>query len=116
MATIVYPANQRGPVDHPAPHDPDALLDYGFNYNDAVNGPYLETGETILTSTWVATAGVTLGAAGYVSTSDATTTKVWVVGITDATLTEFELTNHIITSNTPAREDDRSVRVQISER
>lgn len=83
-------------------HDPDAKLDYGFDWNDK---SWLGT-DTISTSTWTVipkTAGdvsMVLSA----STHDTTTTTIWADGGTDGH--DYTITNHIITA--AGREDDRS--------
>jgi len=86
-------------------HDPDAKLDYGFDWNDK---GWLGT-DTINTSTWSITAidpapdgatPLTLST----PTHDTTTTTVWVDGGTAGKA--YTITNHIVTA--AGREDDRS--------
>lgn len=83
--------------------DPDAVLDYGFDWT-----AWLEAGETIATSTWTADEGITVGD----SAIGTGTTKVWLSGGTDGT--EYLVTNEITTS--AGRTDDRSIRVIVRER
>lgn len=66
---------------------PGDVLDYGFDYADE-----LEAGETIVSSTWSADAGITLGAEG---TEDGVATQ-WVSGGTAGTT--YTLANTIVTS------------------
>jgi len=39
--------------------DPDAVLNYGFDWKGESPGPWLATGVTITTSTWTVPAGIT---------------------------------------------------------
>lgn len=87
--------------------DPQANLDYGFDWNDDGHGNLGYLGDDTLSgSSWsVNKTGLVLGT----QTSDDTTTTVWLSG---GTLGEgYTVTNHIIT--TEGREDDRSFRVVI---
>jgi hypothetical protein len=83
--------------------DPDAILDYGFNWTS-----WLATGETITTSTWVLETGLT-----EVSTVSS-------LGITSIFLSggvageDYIITNRIVTS--AGRTDDRSHTIRIVER
>jgi hypothetical protein len=88
-------------------HDPDADLDYGFDWGTK---GWLGT-DTIATSTW----SITKGDAALVlsnSTHDTTTTTIWADGGTVGT--DYTITNHIVT--TAGREDDRSHRLQVRDR
>ena len=81
-------------------HAPGASLDYGFDF--AVDG-WLDTGETISSSTWTVTAGVTL-------TNDqivAGVTSVFVSGGTSGAT--YYLINTIITDSVPPRTDSRQI-------
>ena len=83
--------------------DPDAVLDYGFDWSD-----WLQDGETISTSSWTVPTGLT-----EVGDSNTTTaTKVWVSGGTAGD--DYTITNHIVTSD--SREDDRSHTLKVQER
>lgn len=83
--------------------DPDAVLDYGFDWD-----PWLASGETISTSSWVADSGLT------VDTSSATSTvaTVWLSGGTAGQ--DYIVTNEIVTS--ASRTDNRSMLIKVRER
>jgi hypothetical protein len=84
-------------------HDPQADLDYGWDWSDWLGA------DTIASSTWtVSPTGPVLSA----STSDDTTTTVWVDGGTAGV--KYTLTNHVVT--TDGREDDRSHTLYVRER
>lgn len=86
--------------------DPNADLDYGFNWSD-----WLGT-DTIDTSTWVLApdAAPTLL---HLSTHDTTTTTVWVdKGLTAGQV--LRLTNHVVTA--AGREDERSHTITLKDR
>ena len=83
--------------------DPDAVLDYGFDWSD-----WLATGEAISVSTWTVPTGITKDSD---ASADSTTT-IWLSGGTDGTT--YTLTNHITTD--AGREDDRSFDVIVEER
>jgi hypothetical protein len=83
--------------------DPDAKLDYGFDWSD-----WLASGETIITSTWAVPLGLT-------KVSDSFSTTATTVWVTDGTVGEAHvITNHITTS--AGREDDRSHTLKIKDR
>ena len=83
--------------------DPDAVLDYGFDWSD-----WLASGETISTSAWVVDTGITAD-----SDSNTTTiTTVWLSGGTAGKV--YRITNSITTS--AGREDDRSLLIKVQER
>lgn len=96
--------------------DPDARLDFGFDYNDPaavddkgkVVGPWLAEGETIDTSTWLVPAGLTSDDDSHTTT----TTTVWLLGGTAGST--YTVTNRITTSS--GRIDDRSFLVKITDR
>jgi len=89
--------------------DPDARLDYGFDWDAAAPiGPWLADGETILTSTWDVPAGLTLDA----ESNDDTQTIVWITGGTAGN--SYTLTNRITTS--AGRTDDRSIIIIVEDR
>lgn len=98
------------------PKDPQSTLDYeidwangGANDGSATDYGWLQ-GDTIKTSTWAATTGIT------VVSSSMTTTKtiVWLSGGTAGS--SYEVTNTITTNNTPARIDQRTIRIEVQER
>jgi len=78
--------------------DPDAVLDYGFDWSD-----WLADGETISTSTWTVETGITKDSD---SKSD-TATIIWLSGGTVETT--YMITNKIITS--ASRTDERSFQI-----
>jgi hypothetical protein len=83
-------------------HDPDAVLDYSIDWSR-----WLDT-DTIATSSWTVTTGVTLD-----SHSNTTTrATAWVSGGTAGEV--YFLTNHVVTAG--GREDDRSIRLTVAER
>jgi hypothetical protein len=93
--------------------DKDAVLDWGFNWNDptAVGGPWLEEGETITTSEWIAP-DVVDGIVIDSDTNTTTTTTVWISGGTVGVV--YLLTNRITT--TGGRIDDRSWEIKVVDR
>lgn len=85
--------------------DPDAVLDYGFDWSR-----WLDEGETITASTWaVDDDGLTID---NDTLFDDTTTVVWLSGGTAGAF--YRLTNHITTSD--GREDDRTHTISVRER
>lgn len=83
--------------------DPDAVLDYGFNWSD-----WLATDETISTSSWTVPDGITEG-------SDSKTTiktSVWLSGGTAGET--YEITNEIVTS--ASRTDERTLSIRVVQR
>lgn len=81
--------------------DPNATLDYGFDW-----AKWLGT-DTITTSTWVVT-----GATKNSDTHDTTTTTVWLSG--GIVGTQIVATNHIVTAG--GRTDDRTMTITPRER
>lgn len=84
--------------------DPDAILDYEFNW-----APWLGT-DTISTSTWIADSGITIVPASESHTT--TTTRVFISG--GALGQDYNLTNRITTA--ASRTDDRSIQIRIRQR
>lgn len=85
--------------------DPDANLEYGLNWE-----PWLD-GDTIASSTWAADqVGLTLSN----STHSTTKTTIWISGGVEGTV--YIVTNHITTTSTPARQEDRSIRITVLDR
>jgi hypothetical protein len=83
--------------------DPDATLDYAFNWTD-----WLATGETISTSTVAVTTGIT-----KVSDSQANgIVTVWLSGGTEGNT--YSIANKITTS--AGRVDERTIKVRIEDR
>lgn len=93
------------------PKDPSAILDYTRSWANE-----LSTGETIVTSTWTVTGpdeALVLGTSARAPTNDATTTTCWLLGGTAEAI--YVVTNHIVTSATPAREFERSFQIAIAD-
>ena len=92
--------------------DPDALLDYGFNFGiDADHPeklPWLATGETITDSVWTVPAGLTRG----IDSASATITLIWLSGGTAGV--SYLVSNKITTS--AGRVDERSFLILVGER
>jgi len=79
----------------------DSVLDYTINWNDG----YLESGETITTSTWSVVPAVVGGVVIDSDTNNTTTATAFVSGGRHASL--YRLVNEVITSE--LRTDTRSV-------
>lgn len=82
--------------------DPDAVLDYGFDWTSWLDG------DTISTSAWSADAGITVDS----DSNNTTSTTVWLSGGTAGTT--YEVTNQITTA--AGRTDDRTIRIKVVER
>ena len=82
--------------------DPDAILDYGFDWS-----LWLDT-DTISTSTWIIPAGLTRDS----QTNTTTTTTVWISSGVDGT--EYPITNLITTA--AGRQEDRTMTIIMDER
>lgn len=85
--------------------DPQAKLDYTVDWT-----AWLQTGETITTSTWTVPAGITQTTPAPSISGGKTT--IWLSGGTVST--RYVLVNHIVTSQ--GREDDRSLPIDVMER
>jgi hypothetical protein len=83
--------------------DPNAVLDYGFDWT-----LWLQTGETISSSTWTVPTGLTKDT----DTKTTTATVVWLSGGTAGT--NYDVTCRIVTSG--GRTDDRTMTIKVSER
>jgi hypothetical protein len=95
--------------------DPDATLDYGFNWNaPSPQGPYLEPGDTITNSTWTLEDppdnALVIGATSIDDTTH-TVTIVWLSAGTIGNV--YKLANHITTA--AGRTDERSLSIEIKE-
>lgn len=87
--------------------DPQARLDYGFDWS-----AWLASGETITTSTWSITLAPDAVLTIASSTNDASTTTIWASA---GTLGEdYKITNHVVSS--AGREDDRTHLLKVRER
>jgi hypothetical protein len=83
--------------------DPSAVLDYSIDWT-----PWLPSGDTIATSTWVAETGITID-----STANSTTkTTVWLSGGTAGTI--YKVTNTITTAG--GRTDERTLHIIVTNR
>jgi hypothetical protein len=85
--------------------DPDAVLDYGFDWT--AQG-WLPTGDTITASAWTVPSGLT----EVTSVHDDTTTTVWLAGGVEGVT--YPVVNHITTSG--GRQDDRTLMIRVLER
>jgi len=83
--------------------DPDAVLDYGFDWSD-----WLFDGDAIASSEWTVPEGLTKDSQ---SKSD-TVTTVWLSG--GSVGADYDITNHIAT--TDGREDDRTMTISVRQR
>jgi hypothetical protein len=96
--------------------DPNAVLDYKFDWaaltNQTGDSNWLQDGETIVSETMTVATGLTLDS-GVISDSG-TSVTVWLSGGTAGTA--YNVTCHIVTSNVPAREDDRTIQIRCAER
>lgn len=85
--------------------DPNADLDYIVDWSAWLGS------DTIASSSWTLDSGdVTL----HDDTNDTTTATCFVSGGTDGTIAV--LTNRIVTNNSPARTDDRSIHIKIQQK
>jgi len=95
-------------------HDPDAVLDYRFDWKSSTNGSggtdWLGSSETIASHTVTADTGITVDSSELAST--ATAVVAWVSGGTASTA--YNVTCHIVTS--AGREDDRTITLRVVER
>ena len=85
--------------------DPDAVLDYGFDWS---SDDWLASGEEIQTSTWTVPAGITKDS----DSNTTTTTTIWLSGGSDGT--DYVIANKIVTSD--GRTDERSFKILCRER
>jgi hypothetical protein len=94
--------------------DPQAVLDYKFDWKALTNGTgsedWLAASETISSHTVTATTGITVDSSSLTDTS--TSVTVWLSAGTDQTT--YTVTCHIVTS--AARMDDRSITVRVRNR
>lgn len=83
--------------------DPDATLDYVWDWNE-----WLDEGETLTASTFLTTVGLVIS--DYSHTTK--TATVWLSGGTAGQV--YQVTNRITTSS--GRIDDRSITIRVEER
>ena len=86
--------------------DPNAVLDYTRDWATYLNG------DTISTSTWLVTTGITLGTGPKAPTNNTTTATAWLSGGTARA--SYTITNRITTAG--GRTDDRSFLLTIEEK
>ena len=82
--------------------DPDAILDYGFDWSD-----WLASGETLTASTWTVPAGISEGA----NQRDDTSVLIWLSGGTVGE--SYLISCKIVTSD--SRTDERSFTIIVEE-
>lgn len=85
--------------------DPDAVLDYGFDWG---TDDWLESGETIVDSVWVVESGITKDSDSLSSLL----TKIWLSGGTAGE--QYRINNKVTTS--AGRIDERSFVVLVENR
>lgn len=85
--------------------DPASILDFSFDWSD-----WLDNGETISLSVMEATTGLTIDS----TTASLTSTTAWLSGGTSGRT--YTLTNRITTNHVPARVDERSVTIRVTNR
>lgn len=96
--------------------DPDAVLDYKFDFAGLTNGAsdadsdWLESGETISSHTVTVSAGLTKDSDSATDTD--TSVTVWLSGGTAGS--DYECTCQVVTSN--GRTDDRTISIQVRDR
>lgn len=83
--------------------DPDAVLDWVWDWNE-----WLDEGETITTSTFIPSVGITVDS----ETNTTKTATVWLSGGTAGQV--YQVTNRITSS--AGRTDDRSITIRVVER
>ena len=83
--------------------DPDAVLDFHFDWSS-----WLASGETITTSQFICSAGITVQS----NSSTGTNTTVWLAG--GRAGQPYRVTNRITTNQ--GRTDDRSITVRVTDR
>ena len=92
-----------------------STIDGGVEWQSKDGGLLLEFTETIASSSWTASAGVTLGTTSpYDPSFTNTSATVWVIAITDTTLKEFTLSNTVLTNLD--RRYVRSMIIKVAER
>lgn len=83
--------------------DPDAVLDYGFDWSQWLSGD-----DTISASTWTVPSGLTKDS----QVRSTTVTTVWLSGGTAGT--DYEIVNSIETAE--GRKDDRTMVISVRDR
>ena len=90
------------------PKDPDAVLDYAFDWNNEDEGPWLQSGETISTHTVTVEAGLT-------KDSDSESNGIVTTWLSGGTAGENYIVSCKIVTNL-GRTDERSVLINCGER
>ena len=94
--------------------DPDAVLDYKFDWAASTNGSgssdWLASGETISSHTITADSGITVDSSSVTDTN--TSVTVWLSGGT--VNNDYEITCRVVTSD--SRTDDRTITIKVQER
>lgn len=88
--------------------DPQAVLDYTFNWGGASPGPWLQAGETISSVTFTVATGITKDSQSNTST----TATAWLSGGTAGE--DYEVACKITTSQ--GRIDERTLTVRVRDR
>lgn len=90
--------------------DPNALLDYGFDWAapDENGKVWMAEGDSISISEWLVPVGLT----GSAASKTATVAKIWLSGGTLGQ--EYRVTNRITTAQ--GRQDERSFNLRIEDR
>jgi hypothetical protein len=88
--------------------DPNAVLDYRFDWQGDDPGPWLADAETISTSTWTVPTGITKDS----DSKTDTTATIWLSGGTAGVT--YDVVNRITTS--AGRTEDRTLQVVCVER
>lgn len=83
--------------------DPDAVLDYMFDWSS-----WLSSGESITSSTMIVSSGINLDS----STNTSTKATAWISGGTSGQ--PYSVTNRITTS--AGRTDDRTITIRVTDR
>ena len=100
--------------------DPDAVLDYKWDFAPLTNGSddpdvedWLSTGEVVNTFTLTPSDAAIVIDSSLLSDSD-TSVTAWISGgVAD---TVYQVKCHIVTDNTPARKEDRTIVVYVEDR
>ena len=87
--------------------DPDAVLDYAFDWSD-----WLADGETINTETITAATGITLGTGAQAPSESAGVVTIWLSGGTDGAV--YTVACKITTS--AGRTDERTIEICVMNR
>lgn len=94
--------------------DPNAVLDYKFDFAASTNGSgdedYLASGETISTATVTAETGLTVDSSA--KSDNDTSVVAWLSGGTDGE--DYDVTCRIVTS--ASRTDDRTIVIKVRQR